>query len=67
MFSFGKATTFLVLFFILFTSTLSVEMMQPNKYSYSFDFCGLTLDHDSLANSYSKGFPASLSVKHETI
>lgn len=50
-----------VLFFILFTSVISVEMMQQNKYSYSFDFCGLIFGHDSLANSYSKGFPAGLS------
>jgi len=36
IFSFGKANTFLVLFFILFTSVISVEMMQPKKYFYSF-------------------------------
>lgn len=67
MFSFGKANTFLVLFFILFTSIISVETMQPKKYSYSFDFHGLIFDHDFLSNSCSKGFAASLSVKHKAI
>lgn len=67
MFSFGKAETFLFYFFILFTSVISVEMMQQNQFSYSFDFCGLIFGHDSLASSYSKGVPDGLSVKHRTI
>lgn len=42
-------------------------MMQQNKYSYSFDFCGLIFGYFSLANSYTKGFPAGFWVKHKII
>lgn len=39
--------------------------MWQKKYTYPFDFCGLTFDQDYyLANSDSKGFPSCLSGKN---